>query len=333
MSHSSLRLGSLRSATLLGLLALASPLSPARAQCTTDADCPAGMGCELDTPTSGGGTADCRVGDAGCLEPEPTPAPTPQGQCQPQPIACKDDGDCPTGLTCVEEDQGDSASSCTSSADGGVVCEEPPAPEPATRACGFALVGCQDDSDCTQDGYVCTVTETKADCSDVPCSADGVCPEPAAADCTPSEYRVCFPARVDCSDDSECDDGWTCYALPDDLQKDAPAGYEGATDVCFPEGVALAIDGQIELADTGSRDAGGARDQSAGGKATSDEADADHSAGGGASDAGTGGGKSGGGGCGVAVVSGRGLRAGTLGVLFASVLSLVLRRRAQRAQA
>lgn len=299
------------------------------APCTADGECPDGMGCELGDGDSSAPLPTCPR-DSEC--PTPEPAAAPEGRCEPQTISCQDDGDCPTGLTCVEEDGGDRAVACTVSVDGGVECEDAGAPEPATRACGFALLECDDDRDCTQEGYACIVVETKTSCPDVPCSADGVCPEPTEADCMPVDHRLCFPARVDCAVDSECADGWTCFALPDDLREDAPVSYEGATDVCFPEGVALAIDGTIALADAGGQGSSSASDSSGGGKATSGELDPDSSMSPEASDAS---GKSDDG-CNVAVVSGRGSSAGSgagvLGFLLASALSRARRRRASRAR-
>jgi hypothetical protein len=243
------------------------------APCSEDGDCPNGFGCDLG---GGGQVSPACPGDGECPEPEPTPEP--EGRCEPQPIVCEDDAGCPTGLTCVEDDGGSSSSGvCESNADGTENCEETPEPEPepAKRACGYALMECEQDSDCTQAGYACITTQGVSHCSSGPCSADGQCPDEV---CESSEVRLCFPERVDCTDDSDCDEGWLCFMLTDD-QLDSPVeSYEGATDVCWPEGIVLAITEQIELADV---DAEGGDGRSAaegeGGKALAgdDAADGD----------------------------------------------------------
>jgi hypothetical protein len=285
------------------------------APCTDDTDCANGFGCDLRPQVS----PTCPR-DGEC--PEPAPAPEPEGRCEPQPIECEVDADCPTGLTCVEEDRGDSAGACTASPDGSEECVEisDPDPEPATRACGYAPQPCEQDSDCTQEGYACITSQGVSHCSDAPCSADGECPEPT---CTTSEIRLCFPARIDCTSDSDCAEGWTCFTLTEEHARNPPPSYEGATDVCFPEGIALAIDEQIELADVddsgdGSRSAS---DSAEGGGAKSVDTMSPTA---GDGDASQGDMDSG---CSVTAVHARGSRQLARWLVFASAIALTSRRR------
>lgn len=321
---------------LLALLALLVPVSRAHAQsCTDDADCPAGTACDLApqaTPTC--------ARDGEC--PEPEPDPTPEGRCEAQPVACEDDADCPTGLNCVDEGRGGSDVTCASSPDGGTDCEDAPEPEPATRACGFVWTECETDADCEQPGYACIVAgeQSASECSvAVPACMPGAdCPEPAEPECEPiEEVSRCFPARTDCDDDADCEAGWECYALPEDVIEDAPPGFEGATQVCFPEGLVLVIEDKIQLADG---DSGGvsASDSGGGGESVSEQRDLSGAASDGDDgDSSSGGGESGpeseaasdDGGCSVADVVPRGASSAASVLLLGAALSLVRRRHAR----
>lgn len=53
--------------------------------------------------------------------------------------------------------------------------------------------------------------------------------------------------RDDCTDSSECEDDWRCTMLPEGALSHPPAGWEGATKLCVPEGIALALEGRVEL--------------------------------------------------------------------------------------
>ncbi|MGD8863228.1 MAG: hypothetical protein PVI30_24655 [Myxococcales bacterium] len=234
---------------LLGICAIVGALSHAQlaqAQaCETDADCPEGMGCEL-APVA---AFDCRPGvpcDAG--------APEPTGECEPQPLDCETDADCPEGLTC-EEQSGSGAVACAVPApgtDGEVICEEPEPTDPE-RQCAFERADCETDADCTAPGFECLVVEEGGGVS---CSGTGSACAPGE-DCPPPEEqcevaptqteRYCFPERRDCVVDSECAGTWRCTDLPEGAQRNPPAGWEGATRVCLPEGLALALTGQLEV--------------------------------------------------------------------------------------
>jgi MYXO-CTERM domain-containing protein len=306
------------------------------APCREDADCPSGFGCDL-RPSLQVSPA-CPPDDLcpepspdpeSAPEPAPGPAPEPDGRCEPQPIECEVDADCPTGLTCVEEDRGDSAGVCESSPDGTETCEEVPEPEPATHACGYVLQPCEQDSDCTQAGYACITSQGVSHCSDAPCSADGECPDEPT--CTVDEVQLCFPARVDCTSDSDCADGWTCFTLTEENTRNPPPSYEGATDVCFPEGIVLAIEERIELADVddggdGSRNASDSAEASGGvevddtANPTASDGD-DKSAAEGSADSG----------CSVTESPMRGVTSTPLWLALASAVALARRRRSRAA--
>ena len=214
------------------------------APCATDDDCPDGMGCDHAPMVA----APCAAG-AACATPDAGAGGT--GTCEPRPIDCATDDDCPTGLTCLEDTESGGVSTCSSSRDGGVSCE--PTVEPVTtttRACGFQNEVCETDDDCTQAGFACITSQGETSCSgsDPGCAQGQECPPPPPTQCETSTTKTCFPARVDCTQDSDCEAHWVCFTLPPDAQDGAPAEFVGATDVCMPEGLALAIDGAIELA-------------------------------------------------------------------------------------
>lgn len=142
------------------------------------------------------------------------------GQCEPIPIECDADA---VGLVCEA-----SESVCFVPADGGTGCGSEAG---AGGHCVYLPVTCTADADCNA-GHICTTSE---------------------------EQNYCFPARVNCAGDDDCDAGGRCVALPVDSRKHPPAGWEGATQACFPEGLALLFEGRVEVSDAfgGSGEAGG----------------------------------------------------------------------------
>lgn len=247
-------------------LLVLSPSAHAQA-CETDADCPDGLACERGPSVS----EDCGPGpcDAGA----PVSA---GGNCEAQVVTCAADADCPLGLTC--EDQGQDVSvGCTSTdpgnktppadagSDASPSCE---APEPVARerACSFNPDACKTDADCEQAGFGCLEVQSGASCdsSGQPSCAPGAdCPDAAAPepDCGATEViRYCFPKRDDCTKESDCKSDWACTELPEDARKDPPPSWKGATQICLPVGLALAITGKIELGDSDFRGGSGSSD-------------------------------------------------------------------------
>lgn len=240
------------------LLSAAHAPSVAHAQeCSSDEDCPSGMGCDF----GGASSPPCASGED-CPPPD---APT-EGYCDARPIECTESADCPAGLLCVEQQGGDAA--CASSPDGGTTCEEPE-DEPAISECSFVREECESDDDCTQEGFACLTMGGAESCSSaVPaCDRDGNCPDASEPECEVETETRCFPARVDCDQDTDCAEDWVCYALREEAGDEA-GEFAGATEVCFPEGLVLALDEQIELGD--ADDGGGATSSSADRASTTD---------------------------------------------------------------
>lgn len=248
----------IRSIAGLSLLACAGVAADVRAQqCRTDADCEQGFGCRKDDSAS-----DCSVPPSlpgedpkvppGCGA-EPVAAEF--GECEPLPIACEADADCPGGLTCRKSD-GDSES-CAASPGGD------PAPDctsadraPIEGRCTYVPVECTSDRDCAA-GDACIVLDGEATCSatpGAPCTG-GECPPPPEPTCTRVERRYCFPVRVDCTTSADCSPDRRCVMLPEEIQEDAPAAWQGATRLCLEEGIALLVEGRIEAAGSVSHEA------------------------------------------------------------------------------
>ncbi len=269
-------------ASLFAVVALGWFGAPVSAQeCETDEDCPDWMACE----PGGMATADCRPGEA-CDAGAPEVLP---GECRPQEIECETDADCPAGLYCEEQRAGEVA--CTApapGADASVACE-PEQPAPPVSVCTFEPAECETDADCEQEGFGCLEVEQGGGESCTGggpiCEPDTECPEPEVV-CVqePSSIiRYCFPERVDCTEDSECAADWVCGALYEKAQDHPPTGWEGATTVCLPEGLALIFSGQIragsggeassEYSSVGMAGTGAELGESAAGSGGSDGAD------------------------------------------------------------
>jgi hypothetical protein len=196
----------------------------------------------------------------------------------------------------VEQSGGDDVS-CTvpraGAGDGGSSCE-PVDPEPSESTCSYDPTSCETDADCERDGYVCIEGEGARECSGSgsACAAGEECP-PVEVECSePEIIRYCFPGRVDCSDDGECAEGWRCVELPEDARDNPPPEWEGASQVCLPEGLARAIEGTIALGDSdfkagsGSAEASGARGDALGEEDSAGAPAQDSAASGGGDDSG-----------------------------------------------
>jgi hypothetical protein len=242
------------------------------APCMTDADCGGGFECDLG-PTA---TRDCGSDDGEC---DATPPEARSGRCEPKKMTCEVDADCVSGLACEHHDSGDDCAVAApkSSADGGTPPDEPEACEPAEPEpgeCAYRFVGCTKDSDCDGD-LVCTPLGSTSECSSdapVPCEQGQDCPAPEPEKCTETTRSYCFPARVDCERDADCDADTRCVALSADAQENPPPAWEGATALCLPEAIALVLEGRVDA----SGDVHASSDESSSAK------DNDLSAGGGA---------------------------------------------------
>lgn len=256
------------------LLALALGSQARAQQCTSDADCDDGYACDLGPV----GMQDCSrpdpsAPDAGSCDPTPLPR---SGECEPRKMTCDTDADCVKGLTCVHHEDSSACASPPALPDGGAP-ETPDcgAPEPSPGECAYVLVECQKDSDC-DDGLECApvskTTECEGSSSGSVCMPGQPCTPPEQMEtCTETTHSYCFPPRVDCTRDDDCEDGARCVVLPDDAKKDPPPGWQGANALCFPEAFALALEKRVDFEGAGgtkSEDSsadsakGGARDAS-----------------------------------------------------------------------
>jgi MYXO-CTERM domain-containing protein len=269
------------------LLALAFGAHARAQECTSDDDCDDGYECDLG-PVA---TQDCApaaagVADAGACDSTPSPR---SGECEPRKMTCDTDADCVKGLTCLHRDGDVACASPPALPDGGVP-ETPDCgtPDPGPGECAYVLVECKKDSDC-DDGLECSLVSKTSTCEgsgSAGCMPGQQCPPPEAMEsCTETTHSYCFPPRVDCTSDDDCDDGARCVELPDDAKEDPPPGWEGADALCFPEAFALALEQRVDFEggegsrseDSSANSAGGGdspaagRGASGGAKSGSDE--------------------------------------------------------------
>jgi hypothetical protein len=201
--------------------------SSARAgDCTEDGDCREGQYCEFGQPAVAVPCADdeCPQVDASL---------PPDGYCMWRPIACEKGADCPEGLECDLSSE-TKCSSADASCDATAVAGR----------CDYDEVHCETDADCL-DRWECLVS-THEVCSASTCAGSG-CDGGIEKHCETSEDRICFPKRVDCTTDADCDGDYRCVMFPEDgLDEDSPAQWQGATKVCMPEGLALLFEGKLQ---------------------------------------------------------------------------------------
>ena len=157
------------------------------------------------------------------------------------PIACESTADCPLALECettriVESCPTSSGSDPVPASDAGCTTEEEPIESPS---CVYAPVSCTDETDCAT-GLTCQAIGRVSECTSSPDPAG----EPTCVDRWES---FCFPMREDCTDSSGCDEDWRCTMLPEGALSHPPPGWEGATKLCVPEGIALVLEGRVEL--------------------------------------------------------------------------------------
>jgi Cys-rich repeat protein len=167
--------------------------------CTSDAECPGDMYCEMwcyeDQPTEPafacGANADCPPGHAcfdgmcicdsatgiDCMPPPPPPC---EGICQPHHQNPCENVVCPTGMHCEAFD---------------VYCFAPPC-QPVAE-CVPDQRECIEDSDCPM-GFACSIEV----CPAMPCTPD-YCP-PCYGVCEPVEPEYCY-SNEDCASDEICE--------------------------------------------------------------------------------------------------------------------------------
>ena len=233
------------------------PLSALATPCESDADCPSGQSCQMETM----GCPPCIPGGE-C----PSCEPATSGVCaDPYEVFagdCDVDADCPSGWVCEEQlmpcaaPPPSGACACPAGAPG-ETCEpcdcgtgtsqQPPDETECTpetvQMCTYHPTQCSTDADC-QEGFECYEDQicsggvgcASAGCACAECPPGQSC-EPC--DCPPPEEdpcadfepeeptcetvgAFCAPKQVECATDADCPDGWECADL----------GYNTATTDC-----------------------------------------------------------------------------------------------------
>lgn len=218
------------------------------------------------------------------------------GSCEPGPIDCESNSDCPSPLTCVEFP---SSGACWESSDGQSGCSEttvekhcefePPSCETdddceadsecvevgSSTDCGETFVTTSRaatppiDAGASQDmPIVPPCAEGDEECTNGDPEVDGGTPDiepepvPIMPDCETVTKKICFPKRVDCTDDDQCAPGETCTDFSE--MNNSPAWWEdGETAIaCMPEGLVMAFEGHATRGVTNGYDF---VDESAGG--------------------------------------------------------------------
>jgi len=158
-------------------------------------------------------------------------------ECTRPPIPCSATADCPEALSCLTTRVVESCPVASGgepiAGDAGCTIAEEPIEDPS---CVYVVVKCSDDSQC-EPGLSCQALGSVSDCNS----------SSAGTTCTERTTSFCFPIRRDCETTSDCEGTWRCAALPEDAWQNPPPGWEGATSICAPEGIALYIEGRVEV--------------------------------------------------------------------------------------
>ncbi len=226
----------------------------ATGRCQDDSDCEENFSCRKNA--MGISMVGCAAGED-CADQKPVELTPTYGRCRAEPIVCEDDSDCPSPLYCESPDMGE----CSISSDGESSC-----PEEMVKICSYQPVECDTDDDC-ESGYECVEAGTDEECSpadaDVPIDDPGErpvpdeacvgedCPVPAEPEpmpeieCTTRTINICFPARVDCQDDDDCQEGESCFDFSGTV--DAPDFWDDDEEamVCLPDGWVAIFNGHV----------------------------------------------------------------------------------------
>lgn len=172
--------------------------------CQSDADCAEGEVCEqYSAPCP---AIDCAPGeDCPDIECEPETF----GECVRPPITCETDADCPTYLSCVQDD----APGVTCAIEEGQdepVCDEPEDIEPGPGYCAYRIIDCETDAECPSD-FECIVVGSSGGCSVAPCVDGEECPEPECDE--EEEFRGCMPRQIECETSDDCPSEWSCQTF------------------------------------------------------------------------------------------------------------------------
>ena len=242
-------------AIALSSLMLMTGTAYAAGECDTDTDCESYETCEL----VGEASCACPPGDAGCDCPDT--GTQEFKECVPEPPpSCDTDADCSEDLLCVtrtyeECSGGGPVGTCTSSPDGGTICEDVGTAD-VSESCetiteGYCvppyLAPCQADADCG-DGFTCEEYEV-CECTgggstgsggDDDRTDAGEPPEDTGDSCTCEPAgKSCELVETECTSDADCTGDLTCQEYEDG---------DVVTEPCVDEGDASSC----ESADTGS---------------------------------------------------------------------------------
>jgi MYXO-CTERM domain-containing protein len=195
-------------------------------RCQSNADCQQYYTCQKSnigatgactgSSSSDGGTTSCSRQSYSYI--------SKYGACKPGPISCASDSDCPSPLHCLETP---SSGVCWASADGTAGCSA----ADVVKYCDYVPTSCKTNTDC----------DTRNECVEVGSSASCVAgtggssgAEPvfvdggvatttvdagsagntggagAAATCETTPQLICFPRRVNCTNDNDCAVGELC---------------------------------------------------------------------------------------------------------------------------
>jgi len=198
---------------------------PGPIDCETDSDCPAPLTCVEFA--SNGVCWESSDGESGCSE------GTVERHCEYDPPSCERDADCEEGSECVEAGE---SINCDDTEMGGRVDRAEPPPADA----GAPAEDLPTTPACPEGDDECENTEEDADGG-----APDVEPDimPAMPECETVVVKICFPERVDCTDDDQCAAGETCTDFSE--MDSSPSWWEdGETAIaCMPEGLVMAIEG------------------------------------------------------------------------------------------
>ena len=222
--------------------------------CETDDDCSEGWVCETV------GAVACT--DMACPPDEECPEPPPceeeeWTECVPDLTECVADSDCPEPFVCITVEYTECSGSATSPAcPPGEDCPDPPEPEEPDCEEGEEsfcappyIAPCEEDDDCGE-GFTCEEVQecacsgggavgggssgsTGTDSGGDDDSGDGEGDDDGFdCDCEGIDEYYCQPEEIDCEEDPDCPEDWSCMSAP---SPGAPCYYNEETDETFCE--------------------------------------------------------------------------------------------------